>query len=208
MQFFNTAQRVKLDKQTEITIYYHFDYDEYRNGHYSEGYFSYKNDGFGPVVINQEDLTFPLDIYPDNIKNYLLECNRTLNSSIDYMGCSMLWLMSIIIGNTVKCEVKKGWIESVNIWLAIVGKAGVGKSHNLDIITYPLNFLNNLEIKKYAKNCQRFNEYNALTKKEKAETEHIDQPIKSQFIVSDISLKENIQFKITTKFRFFILLIT
>jgi hypothetical protein len=105
----------------------------------------------------------------------------------------MLWLMSIIIGNTVKCEVKKGWIESVNIWLAIVGKAGVGKTPNIDIIISPLNFLNNLEIKKYAKNSKRFNEYTALTKKEKAETEHIDQPIKSQFIVSDITLEALVQ---------------
>jgi hypothetical protein len=178
---------------------------KYFNGDFKEASKDIYSKGFGSrivkkveqlerqIEIKQEDLVFPIEIFPTSIQNYMLECNRTLSSSIDYMGCSMLWLMSIIIGNTVKCEVKKGWIESVNIWLAIVGKAGVGKSHNLDIITYPLNFLNNLEIKKYSKNCQRFNEYNALTKKEKAETEHIEQPIKSQFIVSDITLEALVQ---------------
>ena len=30
-------------------IYSHFDYEEYRNTHYKEGYFDYRIDGFGPV---------------------------------------------------------------------------------------------------------------------------------------------------------------
>ena len=30
-------------------IYSHFDYKEYRNFHYREGYFDYRLDGFGPV---------------------------------------------------------------------------------------------------------------------------------------------------------------
>ena len=30
-------------------IYTHFDYEEYRANHYSEGYFNYKRDGFGPI---------------------------------------------------------------------------------------------------------------------------------------------------------------
>jgi hypothetical protein len=30
-------------------IYTHFDYDVYRNTHYNQGYFDYKNDGFGPI---------------------------------------------------------------------------------------------------------------------------------------------------------------
>lgn len=31
-------------------IYYHFDYQQFRKMHYSEGYFNYERDGFGPVV--------------------------------------------------------------------------------------------------------------------------------------------------------------
>lgn len=37
-------------------IYYQFDYEEYRNSHYKEGYFCYKNDGFGNVVDNENEL--------------------------------------------------------------------------------------------------------------------------------------------------------
>ena len=36
-------------------IYYQFDRDEYRKGHYQEGYFSYDRDGFGRVTFSQEE---------------------------------------------------------------------------------------------------------------------------------------------------------
>ena len=35
-------------------IYAHFDYEDYRSNHYKEGYFNYKNDGFGPICKNIE----------------------------------------------------------------------------------------------------------------------------------------------------------
>ena len=35
-------------------IYTQFDYEEYRNSHYKNGYFNYERDGFGPVYYNLE----------------------------------------------------------------------------------------------------------------------------------------------------------
>jgi len=37
-------------------IYYHFDKEEYRKKQYQEGYFSYENDGFGPVYEKEKDV--------------------------------------------------------------------------------------------------------------------------------------------------------
>ena len=37
-------------------IYYQFDLEEFRKFHYQEGYFSYENNGFGPVVQTEEEL--------------------------------------------------------------------------------------------------------------------------------------------------------
>ena len=36
--------------------YFQFDYDEFRQKHYPEGYFSYKNDGFGPIAATTDEL--------------------------------------------------------------------------------------------------------------------------------------------------------
>lgn len=37
-------------------MYYQFDYEMYRKGHYAEGYFSYKEDGFGPICKSKDEV--------------------------------------------------------------------------------------------------------------------------------------------------------
>lgn len=44
-------------------VYYHFDYEKYREGQYQEGYFSYQNDGFGPIVQNEDSLINLIEQY-------------------------------------------------------------------------------------------------------------------------------------------------
>ena len=36
--------------------YYQFDYDKFRQGQYGEGYFSYCNNGFGPIVSSEDEI--------------------------------------------------------------------------------------------------------------------------------------------------------
>ena len=50
--FFDAAYMLKP------IIFYHFDYDQFRSNHFSEGYFSYDKDGMGPIVKAEADLIF------------------------------------------------------------------------------------------------------------------------------------------------------
>lgn len=47
-------------------IYYQFDKENYRKGHYAEGYFSYENDGFGPVVTEELEVIQEIKKIADN----------------------------------------------------------------------------------------------------------------------------------------------
>lgn len=66
-----------LDKPV---IYYHFDYEEYRQKHYSSGYFDYERDGFGPVFhMEQEVLSYIQTATKNSWKNpekYSLRAKR------------------------------------------------------------------------------------------------------------------------------------
>lgn len=135
------------------------------------------------------DIVFPIDIFPESIKNYILLCKNTLNSNIDYMGCSFLWLLSLIIGNSLKVRVKGGWIESAVVWISLVGEAGIGKTPSISRVIYPLEKINNREIKKYIKNLKLYEAYNDLDKKEKQNNEEVKRPSKSQMIVSDFTIE-------------------
>lgn len=140
-------------------------------------------------VIKKDNLVFPIDVFPDPIQTYIMECNRTLDSSIDYMGCSMLWLASVVIGNSMQVQVKTGWVEIATVWIAIVGKAGIGKTPSINNIIFPLNKANNREIKNYIKACEKYEFYSNLNKKEKENHEEVHKPVKTQFLANDVTLE-------------------
>lgn len=141
------------------------------------------------VELNKSDLVFPIDIFPKDIQTYLIECNTKLDSSIEYMGCSLLWLISVCIGNSIDVEVKKGWTENLSVWISIVGKAGLGKTPSISNIIFPLIKINAKEIKTYIKESEKYEYYNSLTKKEKEEHSEVPKPTKTQFIANDITLE-------------------
>lgn len=142
-----------------------------------------------PVEINKSDLVFPIEIFPKDIQTYLIECNTKLDSSIEYMGCSLLWLISVCIGNSIEVEVKKGWTENLSVWISIVGKAGLGKTPSISNIIFPLIKINAKEIKTYIKESEKYEYYNSLSKKEKEEHSEVPKPTKTQFIANDITLE-------------------
>ena len=173
---------------------------KFHNNNYSNSAKELYKKGFGSRIVKQvealqspapklKDVGFPVDIFPNEIQNYILECNRTLDHSIDYMGCSFLWVLSVIIGNSIKIKVKNGWLEPATVWFVVVGKAGIGKTPSINSIVKPLERENNREIKKYAKEQEKYHEYRELEKNEKQNSEKVKRPIKTQFIADDITLE-------------------
>lgn len=174
---------------------------KYSNGDYKEATKKAYEDGYGtrrkapaptieiePIQKIESNL-FPIEIFPKPIQDFMLECNNTLDSVIDYMGGSMLWLISTIIGNSFEVKVKNGWHEKSIIWLSVVGDAGIGKTPSIDIIIKPLQIINSKLIKKYYKECEKYEEFKALTTEQKKTAEEIKKPIKKQFIVNDITVE-------------------
>jgi hypothetical protein len=76
---------------------------KYFNNDYSEASRDLYKKGFGDRVkikpvfelekieIKKEYLDFPIDIFEKPIQDYIMQCAVTLNNSIDYMGCSLLF---------------------------------------------------------------------------------------------------------------------
>jgi hypothetical protein len=169
------------------------------NGNFSRAASDLYAKGFGdrkkpePIVIKDEPICnnseFPIDIFPNEIAHYIRECNRTLQNSIDYMGCAMLWVGSLCLGNSIRVEVKKGWQEISTIWMAIVGGAGLGKSPSINSIIFPLERINGEERRRYAKQKKEFDEYQALSKKDKETSIEIPEPKRTQFIVDDVTIE-------------------
>lgn len=188
--------------ETQLSPYAVYTYKNH-NGNFSESAKELYKNGFGSrvvkkeqtpeprekVIIPKDKLIFPIEIFPEPIQHYISECNDTLDSSIDYLGCSLMWLISLSVGNCMKVEVKKGWKETGTLWMAVVGKAGIGKTPSISNIIFPLEKVNNREISRYIKEYEKYEEYEKLTKKEKKDVSEQIKPVKKQFIANDITLE-------------------
>ena len=205
---FSTGTIYPHEKQ--ISPYVAFTY-KYHNGDFSASAKDLYNQGFGDRIkkeleeiekkvpdnsdliehylFNKSDLNFPLEVFPKPFQSYLMECHEKLDSIIDYMGCSLLWTISILTGNLFSIKVKNGWHETPVVWFSLVGRAGVGKTPSIRRILYPLIKENNKEIKNYIKNNEAYREYEKLSKKDKEQQIEIDKPNKKQFIADDITLE-------------------
>jgi len=201
MFLFSTGTSFDAEKgYTPFAVYSHLNH----NDNFSEAAKDLYKQGYGDrikmelpldetIVKVKYDAEFPIEIFPEYVRNYILMCNKTLNNSIDYMGCSLLFLTSIIVGNSIQIEIKKGWKESANIWLALIGKAGVGKTPSISSITFPLEKANNREIKKYIKDVTAYEKWLELDKKERELVQEVKKPNKTQFIVNDVTLEALIE---------------
>jgi len=175
--------------------YHNGDFKESTKDLYEQGFgsrLSKKIDELKPIIpekIEIETPEFPIDIFPKDIQFYISECASKLDSNIDYMGVSLMWLISVCVGNSFEIEVKRGWNENGVIWVAVVGKAGIGKTPSINNIIHPLMKVNSKEIKNYIKQLDEFNFYNSLSKKEKEDYPEVLEPKKTQFIANDITLE-------------------
>ncbi len=132
---------------------------------------------------------FPIDVFPKDIQNYVIECSNTLGHSVDFMGSGLLWMTSIIVGNSIKVTVKKGWVECCSVWIAVVGRAGVGKTPAISSIIRPVVELNSREIREYRKLKEKYEAYEKLSKDDKSNAVEVRKPRRSQFIVNDVTIE-------------------
>ena len=198
MYLFSTGTSYPHEKLlTPFAIYsykYHSgDFTKAASQLYSEGYGSRKMpkiEAAEPVPKEKiERIGFPIEIFPNEIQQYIIQSSETLGLSVDYMGSSFLWVISLIIGNTIRVEVKPGWQEICTLWIAIVGKPGIGKTPSVNQMIFPLREANVREQKEYQKQYAKWREYESLDKKEKDLHEKIDKPLSRQFLVNDITLE-------------------
>jgi hypothetical protein len=137
--------------------------------------------------------SFPLEIYPQSIQNYILECHNTLNGVIDFMGSAFLWCISLIIGNCLKIQIKNGWVETSVVWISLVGGAGIGKTPSVKHMTWALKKVSGNEEKRYNKAVEAYEAFMSLDKKEKKTAVEVKKPKKTQFIASSFTLEAIIE---------------
>lgn len=120
---------------------------------------------------------FPIEVFPLRVQQIISDTNENLNFPIDFIGASMLFAVSVAVGNSHRIEVKTGWVESAVLYLAIVGPPGTNKSHPLSFALKPIIEQDGIAYRAYEQQRQQYEHAVNLSKKER-EQQGVDEPLK------------------------------
>ena len=81
---------------------------------------------------------FPLEALPDVLADYARELHRCNGFPLDYTGTGILFAASVAIGNSVHLKVREGYTVPPILWLVLVGRPSIGKTHPLNAACSPL----------------------------------------------------------------------
>ena len=132
---------------------------------------------------------FPVEVFPLPIQQVITATNENLNFPIDFIGASLLYAVSVAVGNTHRVEVKKGFQQSAVLYLAIVSRAGTTKSHPLSFAIQPIVEQDKRTYRQYEQQRQEYDKAVNLSKKERKK-KAIDEPQKpnwQKFLLSDFT---------------------
>jgi len=88
--------------------------------------------------IEQVPTAFPYEIFPSSIGTALDEIGFSLNTSREIASMALLGVSGMLIGRSRAIEMKAGWKEHPNLYIAIIAKSGIGKSPAVDVIMKPV----------------------------------------------------------------------
>lgn len=100
---------------------------------------------------------FPIDVFPEQIQDYILELNRTLNFHIDFSAAAAMFTIATVNGNKFKLRVKNGWDAQTIFWFACVGYPGTIKTHPVKTFIKPLSNIDVLSKKIWDEEMKRYN---------------------------------------------------
>lgn len=143
----------------------------------------------GNEIQERKTNRFPVEVFPLPVQQVITATNENLNFPIDFIGASLLYAVSVAVGNTHSVEVKKGFQQSAVLYIAIVGRAGTTKSHPLSFALQPIVEQDKRTYRQYEQQRQEYEQAVNLSKKER-EQQAIDEPTKpvwQKFLLSDFT---------------------
>ena len=131
-------------------------------------------------------LSFPTKIFPTQIQELIKDAKNTIGFNSDYLSTGILSICATALGNSV--SLFNGSYNSQPIlWLAIIGRQGIGKTHPLKFAKEPIE----------KKDKQNYKEFQALLQNYESQEKKGSKPKYKNTILTDFTpekLAETLQF--------------
>ena len=133
---------------------------------------------------------FPIEIFPIRIQRIISSLHDCQGYPVDYVAAAILAAIAVGIGNSHLVQVKRNWLESPILYMALIGRPGAHKSHPLSFALQPFIEHDYCQNQEYQKLYAEYDRTMSMSKKERMEAgldEFPQAPVRRRFLVSDIT---------------------
>ena len=133
---------------------------------------------------------FPIEAFPIRIQRIISSLHDCQGYPVDYVAAAILAAIAVGIGNSHLVQVKRNWLESPILYMALIGRPGANKSHPLSFAFQPFIEHDYCQNQEYQKLYAEYERTMSMSKKERIEAgldEFPQAPMRRRFLVSDIT---------------------
>lgn len=125
-----------------------------------------------PEESEEEDLlsdspTFPLEVFPDAIRNIVEAFDEYENFNVDFTAASFLTVFAAAMGNTWSVRFMTGWIDRPIIYMVLVGSPSCGKTPPLQQAVTPLLKIDSEYDRIYCKEMEAYRRWERMSAKQR-----------------------------------------
>ena len=133
---------------------------------------------------------FPIEVFPIRIQRIISSLHDCQGYPVDYVAAAILAAIAVGIGNSHLVQVKRNWLESPILYMALIGRPGANKSHPLSFAMKPFLDYDYRQNQEFEKALAKYDELMSMSRKERAESggeQFPQEPIRKRFLVSDVT---------------------
>lgn len=99
---------------------------------------------------------FPLKSFQKRFQKFITLMAPALQIDPHVLACIALTILSASIGNTLRVSPKDDWEVPPFLWLVVIAESGYGKSHAQRVLMKPINKIQSIEARRYAKEMAQY----------------------------------------------------
>jgi len=134
-----------------------------------------------PEDVEPDKPQFPVEVFPDDIQNFISVLHKGLNYSKDFTSIAIICAVATLNGNKIKLRVKNEWVAPSIFWFAAVGEPGVNKTHPIKTILKPISRLDSESKERFDRALKELSEDDRKSQERR--------PKFKQIIVNDYTLE-------------------
>ena len=111
---------------------------------------------------------FPIEVFPIRIQRIISSLHDCQGYPVDYVAAAILAAIAVGIGNSHLVQVKRNWLESPILYMALIGRPGANKSHPLSFAFQPFIEHDYCQNQEYQKLYAEYERTMSMSKKERS----------------------------------------